>query len=141
MGIKVRINSIIRRVRRGAAPSGLAASAGQSPVAAAQLPAKAAIPAPRHYPLSDTAVIQRGKDIPFSQLDDELLAIDAQAGYCYSLNETAGRVWNLIATPMSLEAICAQLRREYAVDEPTCRREVTALLQGLCDAGLVQVAG
>jgi hypothetical protein len=42
---------------------------------------------------------------------------------------------------MSLGAICAQLRREYAVDEPTCRREVTALLQGLCDAGLVQVAG
>jgi hypothetical protein len=45
----------------------------------------------------------------FSQLDDELLAIDAQAGYCYSLNETAGRVWDLIATPMSLDAICAQL--------------------------------
>jgi hypothetical protein len=87
------------------------------------------------------SIVQRGKDIPFSQLDDELLAIDAQAGYCYSLNETAGRVWDMIATPMSLGAICAQLRREYAVDEPTCRREVTALLQGLCDAGLVQVVG
>jgi hypothetical protein len=87
------------------------------------------------------SIVQRGKDIPFSQLDDELLAIDAQAGYCYSLNETAGRVWDMIATPMSLDAICTRLRREYAVDEPTCRREVTALLQGLCDAGLVQVAG
>lgn len=88
-----------------------------------------------------TTIIRRGKDIPFSQLDDELLALDAQAGYCYSLNETAGRVWDLIAAPTSLEAICAQLRREYAVDELTCRRQVTALLQGLCDAGLVQVAG
>ena len=86
-----------------------------------------------------TTIVQRGKDIPFSQLDDELLAIDAQAGYCYSLNETAGRVWDLIAAPMSLEAICAQLLREYAVDEPTCRRQVTALLRGLCDAGLVRV--
>jgi hypothetical protein len=87
------------------------------------------------------SIVQRGKDIPFSQLDDELLAIDAQAGYCYSLNETAGRVWDLIATPMSLDAICAQLRREYTVDEATCEREVTTLLQGLCNAGLVQVAG
>ena len=86
-------------------------------------------------------IIQRGRDIPFSQLDDELLAIDAQAGYCYSLNETAGRVWELIATPMSLEAICVQLQREYSVDEQTCRREVTALLQGLSDAKLVQMAG
>jgi len=86
-------------------------------------------------------LVQRGKDISFSQLDDELLAIDAQAGFCYSLNETAGRVWDLIATPISLDAICAQLGRQFAVDEQTCRREVTALLQGLCDAGLVQVAG
>ncbi len=86
------------------------------------------------------SIVRRGKDIPFSQLDDELLAIDSQAGYCYSLNATAGRVWDLIATPITFEAICAQLRKEYAVDEQTCRREVTALLQGLCDAGLVQVA-
>lgn len=88
-----------------------------------------------------TTIVQRCKDIPFRQLDDELLAIDAQAGYCYSLNETAGRVWDLIATPMSFAEICVQLRREYAVDEQTCRREVISLLQGLCDAGLVQVAG
>jgi hypothetical protein len=91
--------------------------------------------------IAPAALLRREKDIPFSQLDDELLAIDAQAGYCYSLNPTAGRVWELIAMPMTLDALCAQLRREYAVDEPTCRREVTALLQGLCDAGLVQMAG
>jgi hypothetical protein len=91
--------------------------------------------------LENNTLVRRGKDVPFSQLDDELLAIDAQAGYCYSLNATAGHVWELIATPISLDAICAQLRREYTVDEQTCRREVTTLLQGLCDAGLVQVAG
>jgi hypothetical protein len=96
---------------------------------------------PAKIQLKPNTILKRSKDIPFSQLDDELLAIDAQAGYCYSLNETAGRVWDLIAVPMSLDAICAQLRREYAVDEPTCHREVTALLQGLCDAGLVQLAG
>jgi hypothetical protein len=91
--------------------------------------------------LHSNSIVQRGKDIPFSKLDDELLAIDAQAGYCYSLNETAGRVWDLIAAPTSFDAICAQLRREYAIDEPTCRNQVTTLLQGLCDAGLVQVSG
>ena len=90
--------------------------------------------------LEENTILQRGKDIPFSQLDDELLAVDAQAGYCYVLNETAGRVWDLIAAPMSLEAICAQLQKEYHIDEQTCRREVTTLLQGLFDAGLVKVA-
>lgn len=89
--------------------------------------------------IHSATIVQRAKDVPFSQLDDELLAIDAQAGYCYSLNESAGRVWDLIAAPMSLDAICVQLCREYTINETTCLREVTTLLQDLCDAGLVQV--
>jgi Coenzyme PQQ synthesis protein D (PqqD) len=90
-------------------------------------------------PIQPATTFRRTKDIPFSQLDDELLAVDAAAGYCYSLNETAGRVWDLIATPLSLDAICAQLRREFAVDEQTCQSEVVALLEGLREAGLAQV--
>ncbi len=82
--------------------------------------------------------MQRDTDIAFSQLDDELLSIDANTGYCYSLNESAGRVWELIATPMSINAVCAHLSKEYMVDEATCLGEVTTLLQGLCEAGLVR---
>jgi len=36
------------------------------------------------------SIVQRAKEVLFSRLDDELLAIDAQAGFCYALNETAG---------------------------------------------------
>jgi len=84
-------------------------------------------------------VVRRGKEVLFSQLDDELLAIDAEDGFCYSLNETAGRVWDLIATPLPVAAVCARLCKEYAVDEATCLREVTNLLQRLSASGLVQV--
>lgn len=90
--------------------------------------------------LSAQMIVQRDKDIAFSQLDDELLSIDANTGYCYSLNESAGRVWELIATPMSINALCAQLCKEYVVDEVTCLSEVTVLLQGLCEAGLVRAS-
>jgi hypothetical protein len=84
-------------------------------------------------------IVKRAKDIPFSRLDDELLAIDSQAGYCYSLNETAGLVWDLLATPVSIEAICSQLRRQYAVDEATCLHEVTILIKALHGAELAEV--
>lgn len=90
-------------------------------------------------PFDTSTVFQRTRDITFTPFDNERLAIDAQAGYCYSLNESAGRVWELIATPISLGAICAQLRKEFAVDEQTCVSQVSALLRGLCDAGLVQI--
>jgi len=86
------------------------------------------------------SIVQRAKDVPFSQLDDELLAIDAQAGYCYSMNESAGRVWELIETPVPVSTVCARLRQEYVVDGATCLDQVVALLQGLCDAGLVMTS-
>jgi hypothetical protein len=90
--------------------------------------------------IKSDSIVQRARDIAFSQLDDELLAIDAQAEFCYSLNEPAGRVWELIAKPRSVGSICAQLCREYKVDEPTCLTEVSAVLQALLSAGLVQTA-
>ena len=86
-----------------------------------------------------TSIVRRGRDVPFSQLDDERIAIDAQAGFCYSLNESAGRVCDLLSVPIEVTEICARLGREYAVDEATCRTEVIRLVQGLHDAGLVQV--
>ena len=84
-------------------------------------------------------LVQRSREVAFSQLDDELLAIDAARGVGYALNESAGRIWELIATPISLDAICAQLRQEYQVDEQTCRRDVIAVLQALGKAGLVEM--
>ena len=83
--------------------------------------------------------VRRSKDILFSQLDEELLAIDSQAGFCYSLNETAGHVWDQIAVTTPIATVCAHLQQAYAVDPPTCRREVLALLEGLNAAGLLEV--
>jgi len=85
------------------------------------------------------SLVNRSADIVFSKLDDELLAIDAQAGYCYSMNETAGRIWEMISIPVSIGDICSRLVKEYSVDEVLCLSEVLPLLQKLHESGLVQV--
>ena len=36
--------------------------------------------------ITSHTLISRIVDVAFSQLDDELLAINAQDGYCYSIN-------------------------------------------------------
>jgi len=84
------------------------------------------------------SVAKRTRNIVFSKLEDELLAVDGEAGNCYSLNETAGRIWELIDEPVPISEICAQLCSKYTVDWNTCERDVIELLQGLCAAGLVQ---
>lgn len=83
--------------------------------------------------------IRRAVDIPFAKAHDEMLAIDEQAGYYYAMNETSGRIWELIADPASVEAICTLLCQEFNVDADTCQREVIHLLHDLHDAGLVHI--
>ena len=85
------------------------------------------------------STVMRLSSTHFSRLDDAYLAIDAQQGYCYSLNATAGRVWELADQPVTVEDLCRQLQEEYAVKEEECRREVLALLGSLQQAGLVQI--
>lgn len=89
--------------------------------------------------ITAATTVRRAAEFTFSELDGELFAIDAAAGYCYSLNESAGAVWSLIDAPTTVGALCARLREEYAVDEATCLSEVGALLVGLQTAGLVTV--
>ncbi len=84
-------------------------------------------------------MLQRNSAILFSKLDDEYLALDAEAGFCYSLNPVSGHIWNLLEEPTTLGALCTQLRHAYTVDETTCRREVTEVLTKLASAGLVTI--
>lgn len=90
--------------------------------------------------ISVSSIVRRAEAVLFSQLDDALLAIDAQQGYVYSLNESAGKVWQMIQEPTAVSEVCSRLRDEYAVDESTCQRSVLALLDDLCNAGLVLVS-
>lgn len=84
-------------------------------------------------------IVGRARDIQFQQFDNELLAVDAQTGLCFSLNESAGRIWQILGAPTSILDLCTQLRAEYNVDEETCLTEVSALLRELNQVGLVTI--
>jgi hypothetical protein len=85
------------------------------------------------------SIVRRAQCPDFSQLDDNYLAIDAQRGYCYSLNATAARIWEMIDQPTSLAALCDRLQNEYNVDKETCLRDTIALVSTLQASGLLQV--
>jgi predicted DNA-binding transcriptional regulator YafY len=89
--------------------------------------------------LTYSSLVQRTSNTDFSQLDGAYLAIDTQRGYCYSLNATGGRIWEMLVKPIRLSEICATLQTQYAVEEKTCRQEILALVATLKEAGLLQV--
>ncbi len=90
-------------------------------------------------PLTASSVVRRGPRVPFTTLDDETLAIDAERGFLFSLNETGRFVWDAISEPTTVADVCERMVRAYAVDEATCRPAVIALIERLDAAGLVEI--
>jgi hypothetical protein len=91
--------------------------------------------------ITENSLVWTNKRIPFSKLHDDMLAFDERAGYCYSLNDSAARIWTLIENPISVGDICVVLTKEFSVDKETCVKDVSELLIALRDAYLIEVEG
>jgi hypothetical protein len=89
--------------------------------------------------IDERSVISRDTEIVFSRLDDDLLAMDERAGYCYSLNVSAARVWDLLLSPASVGWVCSVLCSEFQIDRDTCLRDISELLYAMLDARLIRV--
>jgi coenzyme PQQ synthesis protein D (PqqD) len=89
--------------------------------------------------IDGTCIVQRRSELLFTRLDDDLLALDSQAGCCYSLNGPPARVWELIDSPTAVGSVCERLSDEYDVDATRCFAEVIELIDELRAAELVRV--
>lgn len=65
--------------------------------------------------------------------------MDQRAGYCYSLNASAARIWELMCHPIPVGSICSAVCGEFEVDPETCAREISEFLQAMQDSGLIFV--
>ena len=91
-----------------------------------------------HSPaLSATSVITRNGAVIETEIDGEIVALNIDSGNCYGLNPVGSRVWNLIAAPIRISDICAQLIVEYQVQADTCEQQVMDLLEELRAEGLI----
>ncbi len=67
--------------------------------------------------------------------------LDPDSGQFYSLNEVAGRVWELLRDGTSFRAIMDQLASEYDVAAETLAVDVERLLEQFAKAGLIAAEG
>lgn len=75
----------------------------------------------------------------WSQVADDVVALDPQAGVCFGMEEVSAAVWLLLAEPRTADAICAALLAQYDVDAATCREQVALLLDGMLNDRLIEV--
>ena len=89
---------------------------------------------------SDTAW-RRDSELPFQKLDEETIVVDPRRREVHLLNETAARIWELLASPQSVDELAATLGGEYDVAEAELREAVVELVDGLSSKGLLVAVG
>jgi hypothetical protein len=69
---------------------------------------------------------------------DATVLLDAERGLYYTLNEVAGRTWELLVAGEPLIEILRYLGDEFDVSADTLEADLTALLKSLLDAELIE---
>jgi hypothetical protein len=80
-------------------------------------------------------IIARKGDWLAAKIGDELVMMSVAKGNYIGLSDVGARIWELMETPLEMDALCARLEAEYAVTPATCRAEVEAFLAELVEHG------
>lgn len=89
---------------------------------------------------SESTILHPDLHLPSTEIDGEIVVMNCQTNAYYSLSGTAAAVWGLMKTGASLDHICESLLSEYAVDQETCRRDVSDFLEVLLRNKLIRTA-
>jgi hypothetical protein len=87
-----------------------------------------------------TTPIIRHPDLIAAEMDGDLVMMSIEQGQYYGVSGVGPRIWELLERPTTVEELAATICDEFAVDEPTCRRDLLNFSQELLGMGLVQLA-
>ncbi|MCX6276631.1 MAG: lasso peptide biosynthesis PqqD family chaperone [Bacteroidetes bacterium] len=85
------------------------------------------------------SVISKNPAIISSKMDDEVVMMSIEKGNYYGLNPVAAEIWEMLAAPMTVQAICDRLMEEFDVDQEKCYNEVLVYVEKLGNEGLIVV--
>lgn len=89
--------------------------------------------------IDESKTVHRSEGLVATEVDGEMVVMSIERGNYYGLNDVGSRIWHLIETPLTFGVLCDALAEEYAVDAPTCKRDVANLLEKMDEHGLVWI--
>ena len=82
--------------------------------------------------------LQRSSEPVAVKVDGAVVMMSIEQEMYFGLEGTAGRIWELLATPQSVESLCQQLTQEFEIEPAACEIEVLGFLGQLLEEGLVR---
>jgi hypothetical protein len=82
-------------------------------------------------------IVRRQGDWLSAKVGDELVMMSTEKVNYIGLTEVGARIWQMLDTPRDVDAICAQLLKEYDIAPDACRAEIDVFLNELVKHGAV----
>lgn len=89
--------------------------------------------------LTPQTIVAR-KPVHASRVQDDLVFFDDQAGRYFATGSVGAEIWEILDTPCSVQDICNRLIERYEVEPETCLTDVSAFLEDLSAAGLIEAS-
>jgi hypothetical protein len=84
-----------------------------------------------------TMMVRKQGDWLIAKVGDQYVMMSRQNVHHIGITEVSARIWELIEAPQEIDAVCAQLLKEYAIPPDACRAEVKAFVDELVQHGAV----
>lgn len=72
-------------------------------------------------------------------IDGELMILNIDSGICFSLDDIAASIWELICQGTPIEALCDVLLQMYDTDPDQLRLDIESLTDHLCSIGILEI--
>lgn len=86
-----------------------------------------------------SSIVAVSKDQVSCDLAGEAVILNTKDGTYYSLNPLGALIWNLMQTPVTVNAILDELLKEYDVSREQCENDLLSLLSEFESRGLVEI--
>lgn len=87
--------------------------------------------------MTTTAKIKRKPGLDLTQMDGEWIVLDAERCIVTRLNETGGRIMELLDRELTVQELTEQLATEYEIPYEQAQADLAKFLDNLKGAGLL----
>lgn len=94
---------------------------------------------PTTHPITLASTVTQHPDLMSESMGKEVVMMVLEKSAYYSLDETGGEIWGMIAQPMTVAQICDRLSESFEVTPEQCQADVLNFLNEIYGQGLVQV--
>lgn len=90
--------------------------------------------------IDPTSKFQRNPDLIATDMDGDTVMMSIERGEYYGISGVGSRVWELLASPVSMTDIVQTICNEFEVDESTCQADMAHFIEDMQGHGLISVS-